>query len=60
MAGKSTLQVMVYILHVALEAPNKGGCTFQFFSAKFCKGFDLIDHKVLLDKLSKLGIITLC
>jgi hypothetical protein len=55
MAGKSTQQAIVYILHLALEALAKGGCTLRFFFAAFRKGFDLIDHKILLDKLSKLG-----
>ncbi|CAB4017929.1 RNA-directed DNA polymerase from mobile element jockey [Paramuricea clavata] len=55
MAGKSTQQAIVYILHLALEALDKGGCTLRFFFADFRKGFDLIDHKILLDKLSKLG-----
>ena len=55
MAGKSTQQAIVYILHLALEALDKGGCTLRLFFADFRKGFDLIDHKILLDKLSKLG-----
>ena len=55
MAGKSTQQAIVYILHLALEALEKGGCILRFFFADFRKGFDLIDHKILLDKLSKLG-----
>ena len=55
MAGKSTQQAIVYILHLALEALDKGGCTLRLFFADFRKGFDRIDHKILLDKLSKLG-----
>ncbi len=56
MAGKSTQQAIVYILHVALESLDKGGCALRFFFADFRKSFDLIDHNILLDKLTKLGI----
>ena len=56
MAGKSTQQAIVYMLHLALEALDKGSCAVRFFFADFRKGFDLIDHKILLHKLSNLGI----
>ena len=56
MTGQSTQQAIVYILHLALEALDKGGYAVQFFFADFRKGLDLIDHKILLDKLSNLGI----
>ncbi len=49
-------QAIVYILHLALEAPNKGGCALRFLFADFGNGFDLIDHNIPLDKLTKLGI----
>jgi hypothetical protein len=55
-AGKSTEQAILYILHLALEALDKGNCSLRVFFADFCKGFDLIDHKILLAKLSKLDI----
>ena len=41
-AGKSTQQAIVYILYLALEALNKGGCAVRFFFADFRKGFYLI------------------
>ena len=56
MAGKSTQQAIVYKLHLALETLDKGGCAVRFFFADFRKGFDLIDHEILLHKLSNLGI----
>jgi hypothetical protein len=56
MAGKSTQEAILYILHVALESLDKGGCALRFFFADFRKSFDLIDHNILLDKLIKLGI----
>ena len=55
-AGKSTQQDIVCILHLAIEALDRGGCAVRFFFAEFGKGFDLINHKILLDKLSDLGI----
>ena len=41
MAGKSTQQAIVYILHLALKALDKSGCAVRFFFADFRKGFDL-------------------
>ena len=55
-AGKSTEQAIVYILHLALEALDRGSCSLRLYFADFCKGFDLIDHKILLTKLSKFNI----
>ena len=48
-AGKSTQETIVYILHPASEALDKGVWAVRFFG-DFRKGFDLIDHKILLDK----------
>ena len=45
-AGKSTEQAIVYILHLALEALDKGNCSLRLFFADFSKGFDLIDHRI--------------
>ena len=47
MAGKSTQQAIVYILHFALVVLGKRGCALRFFFAYFRKGFDLIDHNIL-------------
>jgi hypothetical protein len=44
------------ILNLALEALDKGNCSLRVFFADICKGFELIDHKILLAKLSKLNI----
>ena len=55
-AGKSTEQAIVYILHLALEALDKGNCSLRLFFADFSKGFDLIDHRILMEKLSKFNI----
>ena len=52
MAGKSTKQALVYLLHLALEALDRGGCYLRLFFADFKKCFDLIDHLILMEKLS--------
>ena len=51
-AGKSTEQALVYILHLSFEALDRGGCYLRLFFADFKKGFDLIDHFILIEKLS--------
>ena len=55
-AAKSTEQAIVYILHFALEVLDSGSCSLRLFFPDFCKGFDLIDHKILLTKLCKFNI----
>ena len=40
----------------SLDALDKGNCALCFFFADFKKGFDLIDHRVLLRKLSGYGL----
>ena len=42
---------VVYLLHLALEALDKGNCYVRFFFTDFSEGFDIIDHHILLDKL---------
>ena len=57
LSGRSTTQALVYLLHLALEALDKGNCALCFFFADFKKGFDLIDHyRILLRKLSGFGL----
>ena len=53
-AGKSTEQALVYLLHLALEALDRSGCYLRLFFADFRKGFDLIDHLISMEKLSTL------
>ena len=54
--GRSTDQALVFLLHLALEALDRGNYTIRFFFADFRKGFDLIDHKILLSKLSRFDL----
>ena len=51
-AGKSTEQAVVYLLHLALQALNRAGYYLRLFFADFIKGLDLIDHLILMEKLS--------
>ena len=57
-AGKSTEQALVYLLHLAVEALDSGGCYLTLFIADFKTGFDLIDHLILMEKLSTSTIST--
>ena len=59
-AGKSTEQAIVYILHLALEALDNGNCSLRLFFADFSKGFDLIDHRILMENYLNLTFITAC
>ena len=56
LSGRSTTQALVCLLHLALEALDIGNCALCFFFADFKKGFDLIDHRTLLRKLSGFGL----
>ena len=50
-AGMSTQHAIAYVLHLVLEALESGSCSVRLFFADFRKGFDLIDHTILLSKL---------
>ena len=55
-AGKSTTEALIFVLHVILEALDKGDCLARLFFSDFSKGFDLVDRNVLLDELSNLEV----
>ncbi|CAB4013642.1 Hypothetical predicted protein [Paramuricea clavata] len=52
---KSTTHALVYLLHSILVALEKGSCTARLFFADFKKGFDLVDHNVIIKELTLLG-----
>jgi hypothetical protein len=54
--GKSTTQALVYLLHVIHAALDQGHCSVRIFFANFKKGFDLVDHNVIIDELLKLQV----
>ena len=53
--GKSTTHALVYLVHCILEYLDKGACYVRLFLADFSKGFDLVDHTVLMSELRYLG-----
>ena len=50
-AKMSTQPAIVYVIHLVLEALESGSCSARLFFVDFRKGFDLIDHTILLSKL---------
>ena len=53
---KSTTQALVYILHLILSALDRGQCSIRIFFADFKKGFDLVDHNVVIEELQRLQV----
>ena len=43
---------MIYILQAIHEATDNGNCGARMFFADYSKGFDLIDHSILLRELA--------
>ena len=56
MKGRSTTQALVFLLHNVLETLDQGGSSARVFFADFSKGFDLVDHGVLIAELEKLNV----
>ena len=56
MKGRSTTQALVFLLHNVLETLDRGGSSARVFFADFSKGFDLVDHGVLVAELEKLNV----
>jgi hypothetical protein len=44
----STTDALIYILHAGHEALDAGDTGARIFFADFSKGFDLIDHNILI------------
>jgi hypothetical protein len=49
-SSRSTTEALLRIMHDLLLAPNKRGNIRLLLVVDFKKAFDLIDHKVLMDK----------
>ena len=57
MKGRSTTQaLLVFLLHNVLETLDQGGSSARVFFADFSKGFDLVDHGILVAELEKLNV----
>ena len=54
--GHSTTHALVYLLQAIHEAIDRGNNCVRIFFSDFSKGFDLIDHQILMDELSLLGV----
>ena len=53
---KSTTHALTYLLHTILSAPENGSCSARLFLPDFKKGFDLVDHSVIICELENLGV----
>lgn len=53
---KSTSHALLYFMHNILQPMDKGNCSVRIFFADFRKGFDLVDHNVLINELYNLGV----
>ena len=56
--GRSTTQVLVYLLHPILESVDGGEMYVRMFFSDFHRGFDLVDHDVLLCDRDNLDVGT--
>ena len=54
--GHSTTDALLYLLQAIFEAMDRGNTAARIFFADFSKGFDLIDHNILLRELEKLSV----
>ena len=56
--GHSTTDALIYILQPVNGATDSGNCGARMFFADYSKGFDLIDHSILLRELALFDIDT--
>ena len=54
--GHSIVDALIYLLQSIHEATDTGESSARIFFADLSKGFDLIDHNILLKELSSLNI----
>ena len=54
--GHSTTDALLYVLQVTYEATDSGDAGARMFYANFSKGFDLIDHHVMMTELQHLDV----
>ena len=56
LVGKSTNHALIYFLHVFLHALDQGDAYVRVFFADFSKGFNLVDHSILIQQMQLLGV----
>ena len=54
--GHSTMDALLFLLQPVYEALDSGNACARFFFADFSKGFDHIDHHILMQELMELDI----
>ena len=54
--GHSTKDALIYLLQAIHEATDSGKCGARMFFADYSKGFNLIDHSILLGELTLFDI----
>ena len=54
--GRSTTQALVYLLRTILKSVDGGEMYLRMFFSDFSKGFDLVNHNVLLRELDNLDV----
>ena len=54
--GHSTTHALIYLMQAIHEATDTGNCAVRIFFADFSKGFDIIDHNILLEELRSFDI----
>ena len=54
--GHSTTDALLYMMQAIHEALDRGEAGARIFFADFSKGFDLIDHSILIQELDKLQV----
>ena len=54
--GRSTTQALIFFMHAILEALDTCGSYIRILFSDFSKGFDLVDHNVLLSELNNLDV----
>ena len=54
--GRSTTQALIFFMHTILEALDSCGRYIRIFFSDYSKGFDLVDHIVLLSELNNLDV----
>ena len=54
--GNSTTDAFIYMLQAIYEAVDSGEASARIFFAYFSKGFDLIDHSILMQELADLEV----
>ena len=50
--GRSTTQALIFLMHTILEILDNCGRYIRIFFSDFSKGFDLVDHNILLSELN--------